>query len=286
MSKDFFYTDFAKLSKFRWDFLLNVKDIDKWEILSNYFKIYYEELNNKISIKKKIPKKIHQIWIGPQKIPKRYLNWGKSWLINNPEWEYKLWTNIEINQMSMRNRNLYDSTNNIGFKSDIARYEILYKYGGIYIDTDFECIREIPNNLRYFDFVACLGFDYTPTILNGFLMSSKRSFIIKKIISELKLPNIDKEPMSIINSSGPKKLTNIYFKYHDNTSIILPSNYCYPYPSFLINSSISKQSEVSSVSFAIHHWEMSWMKGSFLKRLFFKLKYLYKKFIKDNLLKS
>ena len=286
MSKDFFYTDFAKLSKFKWDFLLNVKDIDKWEILSNYFKIYYEELNNKISFKKKIPKKIHQIWIGPQKIPKRYLNWGKSWLINNPEWEYKLWTNREINQLSMRNRTLYDSTNNIGFKSDIARYEILYKYGGIYIDTDFECLREIPNNLRYFDFVACLGFDYTPTILNGFLMSSKSSFIIKKIISELKLPNIDKEPMSIINSSGPKKLTNIYFKYHDNTSIILPSNYCYPYPSFLINSSISKQSEVSSVSFAIHHWEMSWMKGSLLKRLFFKLKYLYKKFIKDNLFKS
>ena len=43
MSKDFFYTDFAKLSKFKWDFLLNVKDIDKWETLSNYFKIYYEE---------------------------------------------------------------------------------------------------------------------------------------------------------------------------------------------------------------------------------------------------
>ena len=137
-----------------------MKDIDKWNILSNYFKTYYEELNNDISLKKD-PKKIHQIWIGPKKIPSRYLNWGKSWIKNNPQWEYKLWTNREINQLSMINSSLYDSTKNIGFKSDIARYEILYKYGGIYIDTDFECIKEIPNNLRYFDFVACLGFDYT-----------------------------------------------------------------------------------------------------------------------------
>jgi mannosyltransferase OCH1-like enzyme len=286
MSEDFFYTDFAKLSKFKWDFFLNLKDIDKWNVLATNFKTYYKELHNEILLKKNIPRKIHQIWIGPKKIPKKYLNWGKSWIKKNPQWDYKLWTNKEINQLSMINRSLYDSTKNIGFKSDIARYEILYKYGGIYIDTDFECIKEIPNNLRYFDFVSCLGFDYSPTILNGFLMASSKSYIIKKMISELNLPKNNRDPMSIINSSGPAKLTNIYFKYHDNKSLILPSNYCYPYPSFLINSGISKKSEVSSVSFALHHWEMSWMKGSLIKRLFLKFKNLYNKFIKSNLLKS
>ena len=283
MSKDFFYTDFAKFSKFKWDFLLNVKDIDKWDLLSNYFKRYYNQLNNEISVEKKIPKKIHQIWIGPKKIPKRYLHWGKSWIKNNPKWDYKLWTNTELNQLSMINRSLYDSTTNIGFKSDIARYEILYKYGGVYIDTDFESLREIPNNLRYFDFVSCLGFDYSPTILNGFLMASIQNKIIKKIIYDLKKPKNNNDPMTIIDSSGPTKLTNIYFQYHDNTSLILPSNYCYPYPSFLLNSSVRKQSELTSLSFALHHWEMSWMKGSLMDRLFLKFKHLYKKYIRSNL---
>ena len=57
MAEDFFYTDFAKLSKFKWDFFLNLKDIDKWNTLSTYFKTYYEELNNVEPLKKKIPKK-------------------------------------------------------------------------------------------------------------------------------------------------------------------------------------------------------------------------------------
>ena len=29
----------------------------------------------------------------------------------------------------------------LGEKSDIFRYEILYRFGGVYVDTDFECIK-------------------------------------------------------------------------------------------------------------------------------------------------
>ena len=79
----------------------------------------------------------------------------------------------------MKNRSIYESTDNIGFKSDIARYEILYKYGGIYIDTDFECLKKIPDKFLHFDFISCIGFNYSPVILNGFLMASPKSNFIK-----------------------------------------------------------------------------------------------------------
>tara|TARA_Y100001933_G_C18935103_1_gene537030 strand:- start:786 stop:1331 length:546 start_codon:yes stop_codon:yes gene_type:complete len=177
----------------------------------------------------------------------------------------------------MKNRHLYESINNIGFRSDIARYEILYNYGGLYIDTDFECINKIPDNLRYFDFVSCIGFNYNPEILNGFLMSSRKSKIINAIINDLKEPKDNQDPMKIINSSGPIKLTKIYFLHKFSNSMILPSNYCYPYPSFLINSSLSTESQIESESFAVHHWEMSWMKVNFIKRLINKIN-LFNKF--------
>ena len=280
MSKDFFYSDFAKFSKFRWDFMLNVEELERWTFLANNFERNHQTFQNKYSFKEKIPKIIHQIWIGPKKIPRKYLHWGKTWKKNNPYWKYKLWTDIDINNLSMKNKLLFNSTNNVGFKSDLVRYEILYKYGGIYVDTDFECIQSIPDNLRDFDFVSCIGFAYKPEILNGLIMATPKSNIIKKIIYDIKAPTDDNDPINTIKASGPSLLTSAYFRYNNENSIILPSNYCYPYPSFLINSSISKENELSSLSFAIHHWEMSWMKGNLFNRIIIKIKYLIKKFLK------
>lgn len=53
-----------------------------------------------------------------------------------PEWKYKLWTEKEIEELYMLNKDLYDKEPTMYGKSDLARYEILNKYGGIYIDAD------------------------------------------------------------------------------------------------------------------------------------------------------
>ena len=277
MKESFFFTEFAKSCKFKWDFVHKIEDINKWQHLSDNFEIHLQKFKKKSNLDKKIPKRIHQIWIGPKKIPKKYLDWGETWKKNHPGWDYKLWTNDDLKNFPMKNRYIFDSSDNIGFKSDLARYEILYKYGGIYIDTDFECLKEIPDELRDYDFVSCIGFNYTPELLNGFLMASRQSKMIQELIISLKLPQDTTDPMSIINLSGPKKLTELYFKNYDlNNCMILPSNYCYPYPYFLINSSVKEENEIESESFAIHHWEMSWMKGSYIKRLINKFIYIFK----------
>jgi len=283
MTGNFFSTEFASSSKFKWDFVNRIEDIDKWQHLSENFKFYLKNLKCNTISEKKIPKKIHQIWIGPKKIPKKYIDWSNTWTRNNPDWDYKLWTNKDIKSFNLQNRSIFELSENIGFKSDLVRYEILYKYGGIYIDTDFECLNKIPDKLRDYDFVSCLGFNYTPEILNGFLMASPQSKILKELISNIRLPQYKKDPMSIIKLSGPIKLTEVYFKnsqFNKDKYMILPSNYCYPYPSFLINSSIKEENEITSESFAIHHWEMSWMKGNYMSRLIKKLIYILKSIIK------
>ena len=43
----------------------------------------------------------------------------------------------------MRNKLAFSLAKNLGMKSDILRYEILMKYGGIYVDTDYECLKNI-----------------------------------------------------------------------------------------------------------------------------------------------
>ena len=46
-----------------------------------------------------------------------------------------------MNQETWTTRDLMDSATNYAMKSDILRLEILYKYGGIYVDIDSTALR-------------------------------------------------------------------------------------------------------------------------------------------------
>jgi hypothetical protein len=102
-----------------------------------------EIINN---ISKTIPKIIHQIWIGPKPRPHILMD---SWRLKNPDFEYILWNEQEfINRgIIFETQNKIDSIEEICGKVDIMRLEILYKYGGIYIDADSICIEPIDSYL-------------------------------------------------------------------------------------------------------------------------------------------
>jgi hypothetical protein len=87
----------------------------------------------------KIPKIIHQIWIGPKTAPLKLM---ETWKNKNPDFEYIFW-----NESEMVNRNLnlecqekINIINEINGKADIIRWEILYQYGGVFIDADSICL--------------------------------------------------------------------------------------------------------------------------------------------------
>jgi len=63
----------------------------------------------------------------------------RSWKEYNPEWEHIFWDEDMIYELNLVNKEAYDAKDNPGFRSDIARYEILNRFGGMYVDTDFEC---------------------------------------------------------------------------------------------------------------------------------------------------
>ena len=45
--------------------------------------------------------------------------------------------NYDVN---IRNKYIFENETNMGCKADIIRYEIVYQYGGIYVDIDSVCI--------------------------------------------------------------------------------------------------------------------------------------------------
>ena len=70
-------------------------------------------------------------------MPATYKKFQKSWTDQHPDWEYTFWSEKEIDEFGLKNKELYDKAKNYATKSDIARCEILYRLGGLYVDADF-----------------------------------------------------------------------------------------------------------------------------------------------------
>lgn len=104
--------------------------LDNLETLSENIKEWGEDMYFNI------PKIIHQVWIGPKEPPHILLDSVRKFTETWPNWTYKLWREKDVEQLRMLNQETYDREELYAGKSDVLRYEILWRFGGMYIDAD------------------------------------------------------------------------------------------------------------------------------------------------------
>ncbi len=94
-----------------------------------------------------IPKVIHYCWFGENPIPDQYKKWMESWKKFCPDYKIVEWneSNYDINKNKYM-RQAYKSKK-WGFVPDFARLDIIYHYGGIYLDTDVELVQSLDDLL-------------------------------------------------------------------------------------------------------------------------------------------
>ena len=100
-----------------------------------------------------IPKKFHHIWLGPDPLPDDHRPWIESWERHHPDWEFTLWTEENLPEDPIRPEVL-DRLRAPVERADILRLEILYRHGGVYLDTDLECLRPLDPVLDGEEFVG------------------------------------------------------------------------------------------------------------------------------------
>ena len=71
----------------------------------------------------------------------------------HPEWDYRLWTTENLPN-DFVNQNLIDGEKSWNGKSDYIRYELLSRYGGVYVDADSFCIKPLDELMTYNSFGA------------------------------------------------------------------------------------------------------------------------------------
>ncbi len=242
---------------------------------SMYYKNIEEASNDQSTLR--IPRIIHQIWLGSP-VPEVFREWMNTW-INLEGWEYRLWTEKEIDKLNLYNRALYDQSTNYGEKSDIVRLEILSQFGGVYADLDFECINpEIFEELHHsFDFY--IGFEplehgFTNKfnmfkVCNAIMASSPGHPLILDLIENLKANYLAyKRCCNAVQRTGPSYLTRLicqheYSRAHNKRNMYLPCTFFYPISepeSRYLFQHPDLQAHIPPETAGFHYWYGSWWK--------------------------
>ena len=88
-----------------------------------------------------IPKVIHYCWFGRNPLPKLAHKCIELWRKYLPDYEIKEWNedNFDVNMIPYVAQAY--KAGKYAFVSDYARFWIVYKYGGVYFDTDVEVLK-------------------------------------------------------------------------------------------------------------------------------------------------
>lgn len=145
----------------------------------------------------KIPKIIHQIWIGPDPVPPHCLKFIEEMKKLHPDWDYKLWGNEVFEDLYPDDpffKNYLADTEVFkwAYIADRLRLLLLRDFGGVYCDVDAKPIRsfnlvgdQLGPGHTYFAGVRPIGQDSNeiPLIDCTVIGATKNSRMIKHCLS-------------------------------------------------------------------------------------------------------
>ena len=91
-----------------------------------------------------IPRILHWVWVGGGgDIPAKFHPMMDSWRHLHPEWQTVIWTDDKVT-WELRNQALMRQADTYAELSDIVRLEVVERFGGVYVDTDFQALQVTP----------------------------------------------------------------------------------------------------------------------------------------------
>jgi len=214
-----------------------------------------------------IPQIIHYCWFGNTPKSDEIIRCIESWKKFMPNWKILEWNeqNFDINKYTYT-QEAY-KLKKWAFVSDIARLDILYQYGGIYLDIDVEFIKSLPE--YFLECSGICGFEYTNTIAPGLILGvEKGNEFIKKILDSYINEHF------YINKRGWYKTINTRITEQfemdglkkNNQLQIIDGFHIYPSEYFCGYNTDIREPEITENTICWHHYLGSWSKPSIKMR--------------------
>jgi mannosyltransferase OCH1-like enzyme len=214
-----------------------------------------------------IPKKIHYVWIGGEKsnLVNICIN---SWREKLPDYEIIEWNekNFDI-EKEIKGKKFLEvcyKKKLWAFISDYMRYKVLYEYGGIYLDTDMQIIKDITPILKEDRYIC--GYEDDGKFKSAGIICCEKGHPFAKDVLDF----YDKDIMESDVYTLPKVMTHIldtkysiefeneeYNETFYNDGIhIFNKEYFYPFS----YKEEFKYEMITDNTFGIHWWSKSWIK--------------------------
>ena len=196
----------------------------------------------------RIPPTIHRVWLGEEPMPHEHERFGQTFAAHHPDWEMRLWTDADLPALGIgaaeRRRSRTHSE-----LSNLVRYEVLHRYGGVYVDTDVECLRPLRPLLRGIDSFAALE---VPGRIGNAILGSVVGHSVFARAARLARQTIGTGPHSR-EANGPHFLSLIV-EQEPNVAIFAATLF-YPY----LWDELERRHETFPDAYAVHHWTLSWL---------------------------
>jgi mannosyltransferase OCH1-like enzyme len=188
-----------------------------------------------------IPKIIHQFWSDRERsLPDELVYYMDSVRYWHPEWEYKLW--CELDGPVDKNCPAFQTTAGI---SNYVRLRALLLYGGVYLDTDCQCIRPLDGLLYHSAFAGkqddVAGNGYADRLGTAVLGAMPDHPWIKWQLQHFDFQDGDPASSVYLASRAPREHV-----------AVLPSDYFYPYRWD------EKPRHPTRATYVVHHWTKLW----------------------------
>jgi len=193
----------------------------------------------------KVPRILHFLWIY-QPIPDKYLEAITEFEKNNPDYQIFFWTDNasfskvqdrsswtikDVNSLNLTIPEVIEGENEkeagwgwIGAKTDLLSYEIVYQYGGIYLDTDSRSVK--PFGPIFQESFVCYDYGWNTLVHSVFGMPVGSKFL--HFVLESARLNFQQEEFRkriVYLRYGPTFLGKMFFKFNDTRINIIDSSY-------------------------------------------------------------
>lgn len=217
---------------------------------------------------KEMPKIIHYVWFGRNQKPDVMKDCIASWKKFFPGWEIKEWNEENYDVSVIPYTEEAYRAQKWAFVSDYVRFDVLYKFGGIYVDIDVEFIRPLPNS--FLECEAFTGFESAGFVSPGLIFGAHKGFsLLKKILEIYNNEHFE------IRKDGNYKTVNMYltelllkdglklndtFQRIDGLSVY-PSEYFCGYDTDI------DEPAITCNTICWHHYLGSWVKITFKSKV-------------------
>jgi hypothetical protein len=182
-------------------------------------------------------------------MPRAFQRYWSGWRTLHPGWGMVTWKDSTL--PTLENASAFRRAPTAAIRSNIARYEILLREGGVYVDTDFECLRNLEPLLDGIDGFVAWAED---GVANNAIIGARPGHpFIHDLVMSLEDHILQHHAADAhVVQTGPHFLTTVLRRHPDVATF--PSELFYPYAWH----ERWRRRERFPDAYAVHHWSLTW----------------------------